>query len=1096
MIYNLRFFRLVRIVFLGFTFFFICSMAHAETGPIYVPPDHELIVSLVDIGEYSQVTFIVEGTLVLQGSTSSQSVIDIPVTFEVYNGGVVSVSNSIFNEQITLISEGGRIQLDHVSATGMDIESFDGSEISIDNSHIILRDHGIVSGQSTLSISNSYFTSGYILITHEGGLFLDNVLYQSARDFRILNNSTAYVIDSIIDDSKGFLVKNASVLKISSSTLSDITAATAFSVSKNSHLYFDTSTIIPFFSDFVLLTDGSGLFATSTKVSFIKQKGIEAVRDCTVSLMESELSEVLSADSSSFMVSLIGSHISLIKTELHGVSGNVLELFRSSTKSYSTITARASRIYDYGRSGIYAIHASGTVEFTDIHGGEYGVEYATGNLSIHNSALYEHRIKNAVAYDVLYPLFAQYNFWGDESGPYHISKNTDGRGGEVSDFIYFDSWLSYNPTSVCCSSVVFIPGLQASRLFAIGVDGTRERLWEPYDIASSSVMRLGLDSFGLSSGEQIVADEIMDEALMSRLGLNIYKSFIKDLNQLVSAGFIDTWKPLPYDWRLSFDTLLSTSIFVDTLVHTASSSYTGKVTLITHSNGGLFAKSILLQLREMGLEYIVDKVIFVAVPQLGTPQAIGALLHGFDQGIPFLASAKDMRAIGITMPGAYGLLPSDRYMRGTTTPLIYFAGSGNAWISSLQKIFGSYISTQKDLVGFLKGAEGRGIVSADNLVSPVLLSNALLLYNERMHAVNDEWEAPDTMRVVEIAGWGRDTLAGLRYVALKNKSKYPVIYEPIFTTLGDQTVVLNSAVHQGIKNRERYFVDLKKENAYHLVKRSHADILEIPSVRSLLMSLVLETKPNMSPGVSTSSPVHIFEDRICVFVFSHDATLDVSDGEGNFTGIEKDTGIQVEHIADSQFGTLGDITYVTLPRRGGSRAVRITKKPEIEKDVYVTVGTVPVISGQVDLNDVVQPSLHVSEIILSTSSVALVIVSDGEVSPVAIDMAGDGFFEKEINFDEDIQTKLEIKEELKHRIGSKKKIIVQEQVVQGEDYIGTTIEAQNFDQAVIDTNGEVFALKQDTHLSDYDKKDSLFLRIKKIFSVMFTKVSIWLGVVW
>jgi hypothetical protein len=31
---------------------------------------------------------------------------------------------------------------------------------------------------------------------------------------------------------------------------------------------------------------------------------------------------------------------------------------------------------------------------------------------------------------------------------------------------------------------------------------------------------------------------------------------------------------------------------------------------------------------------LVDKVIFVAIPQLGTPQAVGALLHSYDQGIP------------------------------------------------------------------------------------------------------------------------------------------------------------------------------------------------------------------------------------------------------------------------------------------------------------------------------------------------------------------------------------------------------------------------------------------------------------------------------
>ncbi len=1095
--HNLRPIRLACIIFFCLVFFFMCFTVHAETEPLYIPQGYELTVSVDDIKKYSQVTCIVEGVLLLQGSTLDESTVNVPVTFEVYNGGVVYVNDVVFGEQTTLISEGGMVEFNHVSATSLDIESFNGSEIRINNSHVNLRNYGIVSGHSILSISQSYFTYGYVLITDSSALFMDNVLYQSAKDFRILNNSNAYVIDSIIDDSKGFLVKNTSVLSVSSSTISDITATTAFTISKNSRINFDMSVIVPFFSDFVLLTDNSELFATSTKVSFIKQKGIEAVKDCRVFLVQSEISDVLSADRYSFVVSLIGSHISLTKTELHGVSGNVLELLRSQTKPYSTITARASHIYDYGRSGIYAIHASGTIEFTTIHSGEYGIEYATGNLFIHKSALYDNSVKNAFAYDILYPLHAQYNFWGDESGPYHVLTNREGRGGEVSDFVYFDSWLMHDPTAVCCSSVIFIPGLQASRLFAVDVNGTKERLWEPHDIASSSVMRLGLDYFGLSGNEQIVAGEIMDEALMSKLGLNIYKSFIQDLNQLVSAGFIETWKPLPYDWRLSFDTLLSTSTFVDTLIRTASSSYTGKVTLITHSNGGLFAKSILSQLREIGLEHIVDRVVFVAVPQLGTPQAMGALLHGFDQGIPFLASAEDMRAIGLTMPGAYGLLPSDRYMRGTTTPLVYFAGTGDSWMSSLQKTFGTHISTIEGLRGFLTGVEGRGVISKDNLVSPALLSDVLLSYHGRMHAINDEWEAPDTMRVIEIAGWGKDTLAGLRYVALKNTSKHPVIYEPIFTTLGDQTVVLDSAVLRGIKDRERYFVDLNKENAYHWVKRGHADMLEIPSVRNLLISLVLETTPDVSHGVSTSSPINTVEDRICVFVFGRDAVLDVFDDEGNFTGIDSVTGIQVENIKDSQFGKLGEITYVTLPHRKGSHGVRITKKPGVEKDAQITIGVIPITSRQVDSNDLVPQSVHASDISLSTSSVALVVLSERGVSSVVVDVAGDGIFEQEVNFDEDIQIKLETKSELRHRTGSKKNITTQDQVAESKNFNNVTvIESQKVNREVDNFHEEKLFLKQDVRMSDYSERDSLLVRIKNIFSAMVKKVIRWLEVLW
>jgi len=34
------------------------------------------------------------------------------------------------------------------------------------------------------------------------------------------------------------------------------------------------------------------------------------------------------------------------------------------------------------------------------------------------------------------------NWWGDQSGPYHPSKNPDGKGDEISDYVEFDPWLS------------------------------------------------------------------------------------------------------------------------------------------------------------------------------------------------------------------------------------------------------------------------------------------------------------------------------------------------------------------------------------------------------------------------------------------------------------------------------------------------------------------------------------------------------------------------------------------------------------------------------------------------------------------------------
>ena len=87
--------------------------------------------------------------------------------------------------------------------------------------------------------------------------------------------------------------------------------------------------------------------------------------------------------------------------------------------------------------------------------------------------------------------------------------------------------------------------------------------------------------------------------------------------EMVGAGIINEWKALPYDWRLALEDMLasgkkigekngednisyldatSTPYIFQELERLAETSDTGKVTIITHSNGGLVAKYLLRQL--------------------------------------------------------------------------------------------------------------------------------------------------------------------------------------------------------------------------------------------------------------------------------------------------------------------------------------------------------------------------------------------------------------------------------------------------------------------------------------------------------------------
>ena len=72
---------------------------------------------------------------------------------------------------------------------------------------------------------------------------------------------------------------------------------------------------------------------------------------------------------------------------------------------------------------------------------------------------------------------------------------------------------------------------------------------------------------------------------------------------------------------------------MDQIISLSKTSKTGKVTIITHSNGGLIAKHIITELKRQNLSYMIDNIIFVAMPEYGTPQAITSLMYGHSQSI-------------------------------------------------------------------------------------------------------------------------------------------------------------------------------------------------------------------------------------------------------------------------------------------------------------------------------------------------------------------------------------------------------------------------------------------------------------------------------
>jgi hypothetical protein len=482
-------------------------------------------------------------------------------------------------------------------------------------------------------------------------------------------------------------------------------------------------------------------------------------------------------------------------------------------------------------------------------------------------------------------------------------------------------------TPTCCSSVLFLPGIESSRLYELSSINNEVRLWEPGVSGSLHLSDLYMDGSGKSL-LNVYTRDVIDEVYGT---FNIYKSFLGNLEKLKSVDHsIADYSAVPYDWRLSIDDILSSgekdisgNIFyknattspyiISELRRLAQSSKNGKVTIISHSNGGLVAKALIKKLQDTNDPILskIDKIIFVAVPQLGTPGAIAALLHGYDQNIPFFLNNIESRSLGQNMQSLYNLLPSTAYFSSVQTPVVTFDANLTDWVSR----YGSTTTSENVLHNFLIDSYGRIASDSTNTDTPDSLNNGLLTQAENEHNSLDNWTAPSSIKVIEIAGWGiPKTVSGIHYV----KNGTSVKPEPTFTVDGDGTVVIPSALYSNGSNVEKYWVDEGQYNKDQIANSiplinnftalNHKNILEVPELSQLIKDFIYESPTVLQKYISTSSPNR--QGIRLVYSLHSPLTLDAYDNLGHHTGISTTTGQLEENIPGSYYLTFGDIKYI------------------------------------------------------------------------------------------------------------------------------------------------------------------------------------------
>ena len=517
---------------------------------------------------------------------------------------------------------------------------------------------------------------------------------------------------------------------------------------------------------------------------------------------------------------------------------------------------------------------------------------------------------------------AENNWWGSDAGPgTGLSTTSNAIYGSVS----YDPWQGKSASVACCSSVLFVPGLEASRL---AIDNRRvlgtstEQLWEP--ISDLQVQSLYLNSGGNSIQANIHPSGLLDNALHLQ---PIYQKFISTMNDLVGKGTMANWQPYPYDWRLALAKAsagtLPTSSVIQAIESMASSSKTGKVTIIAHSNGGLVTKLVYNQLKDKGEANLVDKIIFVAVPEVGTPQALPSLLHGDGEEIAngFILSASTARGLGINMPSAYSLLPDQNYFNIVPQAIISFASSTMAGLN-FSKYF-PVITSYSKMKSFIDDSSHGSL--SDSTSIPLQGNAGLFPQAESVHSILDTWKPASGTQLVAIVGWGLPTDVGVNYFQkivcaldnlLQKKCAYELQHEDINNS-GDGTVILGSASYS---SSTKQFFNLGSYDTDTKQGLAHADILEADPVETAIKEDIgAASSLTDIPYITSTIPKdYKFPDDLVIDVHSP-ADLNIYDKYGNHTGPipnpipDSDLDAYENKIPGSFYKETGDGVEVILP---------------------------------------------------------------------------------------------------------------------------------------------------------------------------------------
>jgi hypothetical protein len=412
------------------------------------------------------------------------------------------------------------------------------------------------------------------------------------------------------------------------------------------------------------------------------------------------------------------------------------------------------------------------------------------------------------------------------------------------------------------------------------------------------------------------------------------------------------------------------------------------------------------RLVELGKESLVDTMISVAVPYLGTPEAILGLLHGDNQELlqGVLQENSTARSLGKNMAGVYGLLPSADYFRNVFAPTVVFASSTIKGLND-----GSYpknIRSHTDQMSFmLDTADARLDAAEEDIIQPLTANDLVMGMGNALHSRIDPFVWPSHISRFGIGGWNAVTAEGVTYkekdtctaVLFRLKCDTTLSHAPNVTMMGDATVVSPSS---SFNTGTHYSLDLKKLSVSDTKNLRHANIMEASTTQSLLASMVSRTITTkvLPSGVVMGTPEYSSKKSLITVSTHSPVELHIYDSFGNHTGpvamsaqLEDGFARSFDNaIPGSTYRIFGNPedpeSYVYLPNEGETYSV-------VVRGLGMGVATLKIVHEGSSEGSVSYNNIPVTPFTVLKTSVT---ENPSDTVPVVIDADGNGTADAEI----------------------------------------------------------------------------------------------------